>query len=214
MVTLAGLGGTEPPSDVAGFEAYAASLAIPDLYEAMRAGEPVGEPARYRYPSNLRRRYERLEEFPDGLLVAGDALCSFNPVYGQGMTVAAMEAVTLRRLLEDGGVPEARTWFRAITPMVEVPWDLAVGGDLAIRCIEGRRSLQTRLVNAYMERYYRAAVEDPLLGVLFTQVSSLLEPPERLLRPATVTRVVRGNLRRGANGHTRTRRVRTARAPH
>ena len=196
LVTLAGMGGACPPTDPAGFEAYAASLATSDVSEAIRAGDPVDEPARYRYPSNLRRRYERLRGLPDGLLVAGDAVCSFNPIYGQGMTVAALEAVTLQRMLADGGVLEPRAWFRGIAPIVEVPWDLAIGGDLAVRCIEGRRSLQTRLVNAYMERYYRAAVHDPTLGTLFGRVTSLLEPPERLMRPATVTRVVRGNLRR------------------
>jgi 2-polyprenyl-6-methoxyphenol hydroxylase-like FAD-dependent oxidoreductase len=196
IVTLAGMGGTRPPLDRRGFEDYAASLAAPDIHDAIVQGQPLDEPAPYRYPANRRQRYERLRDIPQGFLVAGDAVGSFNPIYGQGMTVAALEARMLRDLLDRGAVPDPRTWFRMIAPIVDVPWDLAVGGDLTVRCIEGHRPLQIRLANAYMERYYRAAEHDPTLGVLFMRVSSLLEPPTRLTRPTTMTRVLRGNLRR------------------
>lgn len=75
----------------------------------------------------VRRRYERLRAFPERFLVIGDAVCYFDPVYGQGMTVAATEAMVLRGLLAGGAVPSARRYFRAMAPVVDVPWDIAVG---------------------------------------------------------------------------------------
>jgi len=94
-------------------------------------------------------------------------------------------------------VPSARTWFRTAAPIIDMPWDLAVGGDLAIRSIEGNRSLAVRLVNGYMVRFYRVATHDRVLSLMFGRVSSLLDPPARLLHPATVARVIRANLSRG-----------------
>jgi hypothetical protein len=144
----------------------------------------------------VRQRYERLDDLPAVLLVAGDAVCSFNPIYGQEMTVAALEAVTLRRLLSEGEVPSPQRWFAAIAPIVDVAWELAVGADLAVRGIKARRSVQTRVLNRYIARFHAAAAHDPALTALFVRVAGLLDPPTRLLRPTTVARVLRGSLQR------------------
>ncbi|HVL97975.1 MAG TPA: FAD-dependent monooxygenase [Egibacteraceae bacterium] len=195
LVTLAAMGGERPPADPDAYESFAAQLPMHDLADALRQGEPLDDPAEFRYPANTRHRYERVRAMPDGLLVAGDAVCSFNPIYGQGMTVAAMEAVALRRLLGAGTAPDPRTWFSTTADIVKVPWALAVGADLGIRCIRGRRTLRIRLANAYIARFHAAAAHDSALGVLFAQVAGLVERPQRLLSPSTVTRVIRGNLR-------------------
>jgi 2-polyprenyl-6-methoxyphenol hydroxylase-like FAD-dependent oxidoreductase len=196
VVTLIGMGGQQVPLVGEEFESYAATLPAALVHEVLLSGEPLDEPVGYRFASNLRRRYERVRRLPDGLLVAGDAVCSFNPIYGQGMSVAALEAVALRQLLATGEVPSPQRWFATIAPIIDTPWELAVGGDLAIDCIEGHRRVTDRLVNRYMDRYYRAAVVRPDLAALFARVSSLVEPPGRLLQPGVAARVVRHGRRR------------------
>ncbi len=196
VATLFGLCGARPSLDPATFEAFAAELPFPDLHEALMVGKALDEPAGFRFPANVRRRYERLDHLPAGLLVAGDAVCSFNPIYGQGMTIGALEAVTLRDLLRDGGVPSARRWFDAIGRIVDTAWELAIGADLAIGCVEGGRPLTDRLRQAYVRRIQAAARHEPALAEQFLRVSGHLDPPSRLARPAVLARVLRGHLHR------------------
>ena len=99
LLTLAGILGDRPPTDADGFLAFARSLSFPDIYEAIREGEPLDEPVTFRFRESVRRRYERLT-LPDGFLPFGDSFCSFNPIYGQGMTVAALQALVLKRHLQ------------------------------------------------------------------------------------------------------------------
>ena len=119
----------------------------------------------FRFPASVRHRYERLTAFPAGLLVIGDAVCSFNPVYGQGMTVAAAQAMTLHGLLARSAVPDARRYFRAVTAAIDVAWDIAVGGDLAFPQVPGKRTAKVRLVNAYLRRLHAAAARDQALAL-------------------------------------------------
>jgi 2-polyprenyl-6-methoxyphenol hydroxylase-like FAD-dependent oxidoreductase len=98
--------------------------------------EPLTDFVTYRYPANLRRRYERLKRFPKNYLVFADAMCSFNPVYGQGMTVAAQEAALLQACLRDGDADLARRFFKAAKAAIDIPWDIAVGNDLAASASE------------------------------------------------------------------------------
>jgi 2-polyprenyl-6-methoxyphenol hydroxylase-like FAD-dependent oxidoreductase len=151
----------------------------------------------FRFPASVRRRYERLAAFPAGLLVIGDAVCSFNPIYGQGMTVAATEAMALRALLARGAAPDARRYFRAIAGAIDAPWDIAVGSDLAFPQVPGKRSAKVRLVNAYLPRLHAAAAHDEALATAMIRVIGLKDRPEGLLRPDRVLRVLRGNLGNG-----------------
>ncbi|HSZ28745.1 MAG TPA: FAD-binding monooxygenase, partial [Pseudonocardiaceae bacterium] len=144
----------------------------------------------------VRHRYERLREFPEGLLVLGDAVSSFNPIYGQGMTVAANQALALRRLLLARNTePSPRHYFRLIAKTVDPPWDIAVSADLAFPEVPGTRTLKIRLVNAYIPRLHAAAVHDAALSAAFSRVVGLIDRPEGLLRPDRVLRVWQTNRR-------------------
>jgi hypothetical protein len=148
----------------------------------------------------VRHHYERLDRFPDGLLVLGDAVASFNPIYGQGMSVAAVEALALRRYLERGTQPQPRRWFRDLARVVDVPWDMAAGGDLAFPGVPGRRTPKGRLVNAYITRLHAAAAHDASLAGDFIRVAGLVAFPQSLLRPDVAVRVLRGSLHPGQPG--------------
>jgi 2-polyprenyl-6-methoxyphenol hydroxylase-like FAD-dependent oxidoreductase len=195
VVTLFGLLGDHPPTVPDGFAAFADSLPFPDLGKAIRAGAPLGAPVAFRFPASVRRRYERLRRFPDGLLPIGDAVCSLNPIYGQGMTVAALQALALREHLGRDGGPEPRRWLRHLARIVDAPWDMGVGGDLALPGVEGTRTAKVRLLGAYVARLHAAAAHDPRLAVAFTRVMALVDPPTVLLRPRTTMRVVLGGRR-------------------
>jgi 2-polyprenyl-6-methoxyphenol hydroxylase-like FAD-dependent oxidoreductase len=196
VVTLFGILGDHPPTDEDGFVSYARSLPLPFAADAIDGAEPIDAPVSYRYPASTRYRYDRLRRFPAGFLVTGDALCSFNPMYGQGMSVAAVEALALRDELARG--LDARRFFRATRPIIDAPWRIATGGDLTFPGVEGRRTAMTRFVNAYLSRLYAAAEHDEVLSAAFIQVTNLLAAPPSLLRPALVRRVLRGRRAPGA----------------
>ncbi|MEU9885848.1 FAD-binding monooxygenase [Sphaerisporangium sp. NPDC051011] len=191
LVTLAGLLGDHPPTDHDGFLAFAESLPFDDVHRLIVDGEPLTDPVAIQYPANVRRRYEKLSRFPDGLLVLGDAICGFNPIYGQGMTVASLEAATLRRLLSGGRAPGWKAYFKAVAKVVDVPWGIATGTDLAFPGVRGRRTPKVRLVNAYLPRLHAAAVVDSSLSSAFVRVTGLLDRPEGLLRPDRLLKVLR-----------------------
>jgi 2-polyprenyl-6-methoxyphenol hydroxylase-like FAD-dependent oxidoreductase len=196
MLTLAGILGDHPPTDPDAFLDFARSLRFPDIYRAVRDAEPLDAPVGFRFPASVRHRYERGDQFPAGLIAVGDAVCSFNPIYGQGMSVAALEALTLRRHLEHGAEPQPRRWFRDLARVIDVPWDMSAGGDLAFPGVPGRRTLKTQLMGGYLNRLHAAAANDAHLATAFMRVAGLVAPPPSLLSPGNTLRVFWGSRRR------------------
>jgi 2-polyprenyl-6-methoxyphenol hydroxylase-like FAD-dependent oxidoreductase len=191
-VTLGGYLGETAPTNLDGFRAFAASMASPCIANAMEGLTPVGEARTFKYHASAWRRYDRMHRFPDGLLVLGDAICSFNPIFGQGMTVAAREAVALRDCLRRGGQRTlAKRFFAAATEEISIPWEIAASSDLRLPAVHGHRSVKTLVLNRYLRRYFRAAQHDDALGFDFLQVLNLLAAPTALLSPASLVRVLR-----------------------
>jgi 2-polyprenyl-6-methoxyphenol hydroxylase-like FAD-dependent oxidoreductase len=196
IVSIGGYFGDHAPDDEEMFKVYAGSLPTLDIYDIVAHAEPLSDFVSYRYPANLRRRYERLTQFPKGYLVFGDAVCSFNPVYGQGMTVAAQEAAVLQDCLNAGEADLARRFFAAASIAIDTPWDIAVGNDLRHPKVQGARPAKVRFTNWYIGKLHMAARHDAKLATEFLRVANLEAPPTSLLSPANVLRVIRGNLSR------------------
>jgi hypothetical protein len=205
ILSLTGILGDRPPTDPEAFVEFTRSLPVPDVYEAVRDAEPLDDPVCFTFPASVRRRYERLSRFPGGLLLMGDALCSFNPVYGQGMSVASLEALTLRRHLREGR-PDPARFLRDVARVIDVPWEISAGGDLDFPGVEGRRTLKVRLGNAYLARLQYAATKDARVTDAFMRVAGLMDPPQALMRPRTAVRVLRHGLRRPPAGESWTAR--------
>jgi 2-polyprenyl-6-methoxyphenol hydroxylase-like FAD-dependent oxidoreductase len=152
----------------------------------------------YQFSTNLRRRYEQLDRFPEGFLVYGDALCSFDPVYGQGMTVACAESLALRDSLAAGTRGIARRFFKAANHLIDSPWQVAVGSvavgsDLQHPRVEGKRTAQVRFINWYIAKFFQAAHRDAVLATKFLEVANLVQQPAALLDPRIAMRVWSGN---------------------
>jgi 2-polyprenyl-6-methoxyphenol hydroxylase-like FAD-dependent oxidoreductase len=203
-VTLIAHFGNYAPEDLDGFIAFASTLPAPYIHEVVSRNEPLGETASARFPASVWRRYELLQRFPAGYLVFGDAICSFNPIYGQGMSVAALQAVELERTLacSDGDSALAKTFFCRAAKVVEIPWSIAVGADLRIPETVGRRTTGVKLVNWYISKLHKAAHADPVAALAFHRVGNLLAPPPSIMRPRVAIRVLWENLRPSRNAAT------------
>jgi 2-polyprenyl-6-methoxyphenol hydroxylase-like FAD-dependent oxidoreductase len=196
MFAVFGMAGNDPPVGCSAMCTFAEQFAPVRILAAIRAAEPLGEAAQHRFPSSRWRRYDKARLLPEGFLVVGDAVCSFNPIYGQGMTVAALEALALRNSLSRGTKDLARRFFRASAKPIGQAWQLAVGGDLSLPEIQGTAPLSTRLLSGYMDRLLTAAEYDTAALEQFLKVAWLVDAPIRLLRPSMMWRAASANQRR------------------
>jgi 2-polyprenyl-6-methoxyphenol hydroxylase-like FAD-dependent oxidoreductase len=193
MVTLQGGGCDYPPLDRSGFLDFAHSLRSPLLYEAMSDAEPLGSITAYRSTENRLFHYERLKRWPNGLFVLGDTVCAFNPVYGQGMTTAALAAEDLAKCLREGkgdlkGV--ARTFQQRLARINKAPWMLATSEDLRYPGAEGATADRvTRQMHRYMDRVLRLATRSVLVRRRFLEVQGMLKGPSAVFHPSVLLRV-------------------------
>ncbi len=197
MFTVFGMVGHQPPRGLAGMLSFAEEYCPAHLFAAIRAAEPIGDVAHHHMPSSQWRRYDKMSRLPDGLLVCGDAICSFNPIYGQGMTVAALEAVALRECLRRGDTDLARRYFRASAKPIGVAWQMVASLDLAFPAVVGRRSGWLRVASRLVDWALTASESDPVVAVRFFRVNSLIDSPLRLLHPAFLCRTAAVNMCRG-----------------
>jgi 2-polyprenyl-6-methoxyphenol hydroxylase-like FAD-dependent oxidoreductase len=182
MATIGGRHGDSPPGDAEGFMAFARTMRTPTIYDAISRAERVGEVARYGFPESIRRHFEKLDAFPGGLLPIADAICRFNPAFGQGMSVAALEACLLRMLLEslagDAADPIgalAPSFFTGMQPLIEAPWSVATS-DFVFPQTRGERPADFEMRIKFGGALTRLAAQDADVHKLTAEVQNLLTP--------------------------------------
>ena len=195
IVTAGRFAKETPPSDDAGFLEYLRNLPTQDIFRIVSKTEPLSDVVTYSYPSSRRRRYDKLTRFPDGYFVLGDAVASFNPLYGQGMSSAAMQIEVLDATLKQADWNGAwRSFFSRTRKIVDLPWQLAVGEDFRYPETSGKRPPAIDLINGYVAQVHRATHRDPVVYRQFLRVTNLLASPSSLLQPHIVWRVLRANV--------------------
>jgi flavin-dependent dehydrogenase len=197
LVTLAGLLGDHPPLDDAGFRAFASTLPAGPIGDLVAHAEPLDEPVPHRFRGSRHRRYDLARCLPSGLVVVGDAVCSLNPLYAQGMTLAAQQVSALRAW--DGA--RTRALNRTIGRLCGAAWEIAVRADLAL--VGGRRPLPARVLDAYVSRVQRVAHADPVVARALIRVANLADPSSALLAPRVLARVLRPGADREVAQETR-----------
>jgi 2-polyprenyl-6-methoxyphenol hydroxylase-like FAD-dependent oxidoreductase len=194
LVSLVGGDGDYPPTDHVGFLAFARSLRSPEIFDAIAAAEPLTPIAGQRATENRIRHYDRVARFPEGVVAVGDAVCAFNPVYGQGMTAAALGAEVLDRWLQgessQSGDGRGRAFQRALARATAAAWQISTGADHRFRTTTGPPEVRVaRLVGSYISGVIRAATKQPRVRRRLTEVLHLLRPPSALFSPGVLARV-------------------------
>lgn len=194
IVTIGGYLGDRAPRDEKGFLEFAKSIPAQEIYGVIKDAEPLCELLPYKFPTSQRRYYERMARFPENYLVFGDAICSFNPIYGQGMTVAALESLALQNCLDRGSQDLRVRFFKDAGKVVDIAWSIAVNNDLRIPLVEGTRSPIVCFLNWYISKLHVAARTDRVVAIAFLQVSNLMASPKSLIHPRISLRVLWRNL--------------------
>lgn len=208
IITLGGVAKAYPPTDEDGFmEALGSRLRSPILAEAARLAEPLSPVYGHRTMANRFRHYEQWQERLDGFIALGDAVCAFNPVYGQGMTTGTLSAVVLAECLKRYGPDEPdlpQHFFRAQAKVQENPWRLATGADFRFPATEGNQSAGSRVLDPYMKALFATAIDDHVVRRRLSQVINMLKPPSAFFAPPIMGRVALNALRRRVGKHART----------
>ena len=189
LVIAGGYGPHRPSRDPDEFVAYLAALPDPAVADVTAALEPVSDIAVYRQTSNQRYHYGKIKNWPDGLLVIGDAACAFNPVYGQGMTVAAQQALLLRDRWGQRGLQ------RRLDRVADFCWSVATSEDLRHPTSAGEQNRTQRLVAAWSAELTKLAVAgDRRAAAVFAGVYHLMAQPRTLFHPALFVAVARARV--------------------
>jgi 2-polyprenyl-6-methoxyphenol hydroxylase-like FAD-dependent oxidoreductase len=195
ILTLGGRYDEKPPGDWDGFLTFARHLRTPTVHNAIRRAKPPSEITRFGFKASCWRHFERLEKFPRALLPFGDAICRFNPIYGQGMSVAALEADVLNGLLRaqsaesDGYEKLAREFFAEAEKLIETPWSAAAIPDFIDPRTEGQRPADFEDTLKFFAALLKLAAQDPAVHKLFVEVQSLLKPRSAYRDPDLVRRI-------------------------
>ncbi len=196
MLVLGGRGDDQPPGDEGGLRAFASTLRTMTISDAIGPAKLVAGVERFRFPASRLLHYERLDDFPAGLLPIGDAVCRFNPIFGQGMSVAALQGLALGRVLAGVARGEGelgRVWrpfFKKVVEVVDAPWALAAVPDFVFPGTAGERPADLESSLRFSAALTRACARHFDIHKLAAEVQHLVRPRRALLEPGVLERIM------------------------
>jgi hypothetical protein len=195
MLTLIGAAHDYPPTDEAGFLEFTRSLPSPLIYEAIKDAQPVSPIYGYQHTENRMRSYERMERWPEGFVAVGDAVCTLNPSYAQGITAAAFAALTLDQCLRDRPGPDrsglARSFQQALAKTNAPLWEKSISDDMRYaKTAGGIPGYKVRFMHWYMDQTLRLAMRNHGVFKAFMSWMQLLAPLDTLFHPTIMARVL------------------------
>ncbi|RUT09647.1 hypothetical protein DSM106972_001420 [Dulcicalothrix desertica PCC 7102] len=202
-ITLAGMSKDYPPTDADSFLKFARSLRSPIIYDAIKNAKPISPVYGYRRTENCRRHYEKLSRLPDGIVAIGDAVCAFNPIYGQGMTTGAASALELSRCLKEQfknspcNVKGFTLKFqKQLAKILQTPWLMATGEDFRYETTEGGKADKiTQLMQMYIDKILELSVSDSDISKRFAEVAHMIKTPNSLFALPVLYKVLRSSLK-------------------
>ncbi len=206
QLTLGGMFRDYPPDDDAGFLKFAESLQHPALFQAIRNAKPSSSISTYRFSAHLWNHYDRLKDLPENIFVLGDALCSFNPIYGQGMTVAALEAQVLQKCLTKNGAGAVKklrdNYFRGVSSVVNAAWAMATGADISYPQANAPKPFGHSAISRYLNSVISLSCYDQKALTVWNQVTNMQRPLPALFAPAIAGRVMKRSVTGGPKLNT------------
>ena len=209
-VTLAGIARDYPPTDDKGFLEYARTLRNSAIYDLIKDAKPISKVYGYRRTENCWYHYEKLTRLPDGLVTTGDAVCAFNPIYGQGMTTAALGALTLQKCLQKQFSYSDHTlkgltkkFQKQLAQVLKTPWLMATSDDCRWESTEGGKpDTMTRFMHKYMDEVMLLSTRQPKVHRIFFEVIHMIKPPAALFAPGIILGVLGQVIRTKINGNS------------
>lgn len=195
VLTLQGSNGEYPPTDETEFVEFAKNLPTSHMYDFIQRATPISPIYGYRRTQNRLRHYEKLSERPENYIILGDAACAFNPIYGQGMSIAAMEVLLMRDILAKYSVRHlegfAEKFQKQMRHLIESSWTFSTAEDLRYPLTEGDDpGFRTRFTQLYTDWVADTMVHDQAINRAFLKVFNLEEPTTYLVRPQILSRVL------------------------
>ncbi|ORA35986.1 hypothetical protein BST13_12890 [Mycobacterium aquaticum] len=194
---------THTPTDFADMLTLAGDFIPPHIQPALHSAQPLTEVQTYRYPGGTWRRYDRLARHPDGLLVLGDALCSLDPINGQGMTMATLHGTTLRAHLSRTGRVDPQAFYTAIAAITKPVW----ASNAQQPSGRGNKSSSPLSLRAFAwtrRKILESAADDMMITERLMRVANFIDPPQRLIAPGFLARVAAHHIKRGLTGRSNT----------
>ncbi|WP_330328568.1 hypothetical protein OHS33_01650 [Streptomyces sp. NBC_00536] len=201
MCSLFGYGEEAPPTDDEGYLGFARTLGNPHLAGQIEQRDRPESVHRYVNVNNQWNLYHQSKAWPERLLAVGDSVCVFNPVYGQGLTVAAMEAELLQGMLSELRVKGrgldglSRRYQGRVARLLVAPWTLSSNSDLMWN--RDGQPLPARIAHWYNKHLFAVSARDPRVWTRFVGVVNMVASPATLFHPAVFRKVVAQALTRG-----------------